>query len=251
MKRVLVASVAGLLLAGGSALAADIPRKSQAAPPVIQQLPMFTWTGFYAGLSGGYAFETGKSSLSGSPDLLATGLTPGAAKTLGDGFMIGATVGYNQQFGMFVAGLEADLSYVDLGRTVTSSNGGLTTTFSQDANYLGTVRGRLGVAFDRLLVYGTGGLAFGDQKASTNLAGLGAAWTGGKDAVRFGYVIGAGMEYAFTNNWSAKVEYLYYDLGKANYLSPQVAGAAVPGVFGDSRAEAKGNLVRAGLNYRF
>jgi outer membrane immunogenic protein len=152
---------------------------------------------------------------------------------------------------MFVAGLEADLSYLDLGRSVASSNGGLTTTFMQNANYLGTVRGRLGVAFDRLLVYGTGGLAFGDQKASTNLAGLGTAWAGSKDAMRFGYAVGAGMEYAVTSNWSAKIEYLYYDLGRANYLSPQVAGAAVPGVFGDTRAEAKGSLVRAGLNYRF
>jgi outer membrane immunogenic protein len=251
IRKTLAASLTAAAMATGSAMAADLPRKSGPVGPAIQPIPVFSWTGFYAGLSGGYAFETGKSSLTGSPALLATGLTPGAAKTLGDGFMIGGTVGYNQQFGMFVAGLEADLSYLDLGKTVSSTAGGLTTTFTQNANYLGTVRGRLGVAFDRLLVYATGGLAFGDQDATTTLGGLGAAWAGSKDSVRFGYTLGAGLEYAFTNNWSAKVEYLYYDLGKVNYQSPQIAGAAIPGVFGDTRAESKGNLVRAGLNYRF
>lgn len=251
MKTILAASVAALALAGGPAFAADIPRKSVAITPAIQPIPVFSWTGVYVGLSGGYAFDTGKSSLTGSPGLLATGLTPGPARTQGDGFVLGGTIGYNQQFGMFVAGLEADLSYVDLGRTATASIGGLTTTFSQDATYLGTVRGRLGVAFDRVLVYATGGLAYGDQNASTNLAGLGGVWAGGKDSVRFGYTVGAGLEYAVTNNWSAKVEYLYYDLGKANYVSPQIAGAIIPGVQGNSRADYHGNLIRAGVNYRF
>jgi outer membrane immunogenic protein len=251
MKTTLAAMIAATAMASGSALAADIPRKSVPVAPAFQPAPLFSWTGFYVGVSGGYVFETGKSSLQGSPALLATGLTPGSTKTLGEGFMLGGTVGYNQQFGMFVAGLEADLSYVDLGKTVTTTTGALSTTFSQNATYLGTVRGRLGVAFDRVLVYATGGLAFGDQDASTSLAGLGALWAGGKDSTRFGYTLGAGLEYAFTNNWSAKVEYLYYDLGKANYTSPQIAGAAIPGVFGDTRAESKGNLVRAGLNYRF
>jgi outer membrane immunogenic protein len=69
--------------------------------------------------------------------------------------------------------------------------------------------------------------------------------------MRFGYAVGAGLEYAVTNNWSAKIEYLYYDLGKAEYVSPQIAGAALPGVFATTRADAKGNLVRAGVNYRF
>jgi outer membrane immunogenic protein len=250
-RTMIAASIAAMAATGGSAFAADIPRRVDPVAPVIQPVPIFTWTGFYVGVSGGYSFENGKSSLVGSPALLATGLTPGAAKTMGDGFVIGGTIGYNQQFGNFVAGLEADISYVDLGKTVSSTFGGLTTTFSQEASYFGTVRGRLGVAFDRALIYATGGLAYGDQDATTSLSGLGAQWSGSKSSTRFGYTVGAGLEYAITNNWSAKVEYLYYDLGKSNYTSPQIAGAAIPGVFGDTRAEYKGNLVRAGLNYRF
>jgi outer membrane immunogenic protein len=246
-----VGAMAGLTFAGGPANAADLPRRDGPIAPVIQPVPIFTWTGFYVGLSGGYTFDNGKSSLVGSPPLLATGLTPGSAKSLGDGFMIGGTIGYNQQFGNFVAGLEADISYVDLGKTVSSSLGGLTTTFTQESTYFGTVRGRLGVAFDRVLLYATGGLAYADQDASTSLSGFGATWSGGKSSTRFGYTVGAGLEYAISNNWSAKVEYLYYDLGKASYTSPQIGGPAIPGVFGDTRAEYKGNLVRAGLNYRF
>jgi outer membrane immunogenic protein len=247
------AAAAAALLAGGSAFAADLPRTVAPPPPVVQQLPIFAWTGFYVGLTGGYVFDTGKSTVVGSPGLLATGFAPpGGLKTMGDGFTIGGTVGYNYQIGNFVAGLEADLSYVDLGKSVVTTLGPLTTTVGNEMTYFGTVRGRLGVAFDRLLVYATGGLAFGDSDATTTVAGPGGAfWTGGKNDTRFGYTLGAGLEYAFTGNWSAKVEYLYYDLGRQSYDSPQVQGAALPGVFGATRAENRGNIVRAGINYRF
>ncbi len=244
------AASAAFAVFSSTAFAADLPRRTEPAP-VVQAVPIFTWTGFYVGVNAGYIFDTGKSSLTGSPALLATGLTPGATRTLGDGFTIGGTIGYNHQIGNVVFGLEADLNYVDLGRTVAFSNGGLTTTLSQDATYLGTVRARLGFAIDRVLIYGTGGLAYGDTEASTTIATPAALWVGNKSSTRFGYAVGAGLEYAFTNNLSAKVEYLYYDLGKTNYTSPQVAGAVVPGVFGTTRAENRGQLVRAGINYRF
>lgn len=256
MKRFLLANTAltGALLAVlvTPASAADLPRKS-VAPVFAQPAPIFNWSGFYVGVNGGYVFDTGKSQLTGTPGLLATGFAPiGSAKTMGDGFTIGGTLGYNYQIGNFVAGLEADLNYVDLGKTVSTTLGPLTTTVSQDMTYFGTVRGRLGYAFDRVLIYGTGGLAYGDQKARTTISGLGSQWTGEKSDTRFGYVLGAGMEYAITNNWSAKVEYLYYDLGKTNYVSPLVAGpGAGAGVFGTSKAENRGNIVRAGINYRF
>lgn len=252
MKRLFfAAAVAASTMAAGGAFAADLPRKSVPAT-FAQPVPIFTWTGVYVGINGGYIFDGGRSNITGSPGLLATGLAPvGNIKTLGDGFTIGGTIGYNYQIGNFVAGLEADLNYVDLGKTVVTGIGPLTTTLSQEASYLGTVRGRLGVAFDRVLIYATGGLAYGDQDATTSLSGLGAAWTGSKSDTRFGYTVGAGLEYAITNNWSAKVEYLYYDLGKTNYTSPQVAGVAIPGVFGTTKAENRGNLVRAGINYRF
>jgi outer membrane immunogenic protein len=250
-KTIITAAIAASAAFGGAALAADIPRKS-APVPFVQAVPIFTWTGFYVGLNGGYIFDGGRSTVTGSPALLATGFAPtGGSKTLGDGFTIGGTLGYNYQIGSFVAGLEADLNYVDLGKKSTSVIGSLSTTLSQDASYLGTVRGRLGVAFDRLLIYATGGLAYGDQDASTSISGLGRTWAGSKSTTRFGYTVGAGLEYAIDRNWSAKIEYLYYDLGKSDYTSPQITGAALPGVFGTTRAENKGNLVRAGINYRF
>jgi outer membrane immunogenic protein len=242
-KSVTVAALAASVLAAGAAKAADLPRTS-APPPVVQALPIFTWTGFYVGINGGYVFETGKSRVNGLA--ASDGL-----KTLGEGYTIGVTAGYNQQFGNFVAGIEGDINYVDLGKTVTAIGGGFGATVTQNTSYLATIRGRLGVAFDRALVYGTGGLAMGDHYAATAVSGFGFGWDGIKDNdIRFGYTVGAGLEYAITNNLSAKIEYLYYDLGKHDYASTQVSGPVAVGGF-TTRAENKGNLVRAGINYRF
>jgi outer membrane immunogenic protein len=250
-KSIISAAIAASAAFSGAALAADLPRKS-VPQQFVQPLPIFTWTGFYVGVNGGYVFDGGRSTITGSPALLGTGFAPsGSAKTMGDGFTLGGTLGYNYQIGSVVLGLEADLNYVDLGKRVTTVIGPLSTTVAQEASYLGTVRGRLGYAFDRVLIYATGGLAYGDQDASTTITAPAAFWSGSKSTTRFGYTIGAGLEYAITNNWSAKVEYLYYDLGKADYTSPQVAGAVIPGVFGTTRADNTGNIVRAGINYRF
>jgi outer membrane immunogenic protein len=244
------AAIAASTLAAGTAFAADLPRRSEPAP-IVQVLPIFTWTGFYVGINGGYVFETGKSTINGSPGLLATGFTPGPQKTLGDGYTIGGTIGYNYQIGNFVVGLETDLAYVDLGKTIVSGAGPLVTTLSQNTSYLGTVRARVGVTFDRALVYATGGLAYGDHYSATSISGLGRFWDGTKDETKFGYTVGAGLEYAITNNWSAKLEYLYYDLGKNEFQSQIATGPALPGVFAQTRGENKGNIVRAGINYRF
>jgi outer membrane immunogenic protein len=256
-RKTLSASLFGVLAIAGltsSAVAADLPRKSVAPAPFAQPVPIFTWTGFYVGLNAGYAFDTGKSQLTGSPALLGTGLAPiGSAKTMGDGFTIGGTIGYNYQISPnFVAGIEADLAWMDLGKSVVGGVAPLGVTLSQDMTYFGTVRGRLGVTFDRFMVYATGGLAFGDTKSTTTITVPGSLWTGSKNDTRFGWTLGAGVEYALTNNWSTKIEYLYYDLGKQNYASPLVAGPGVgAGVFGQTKSENRGNIVRAGLNYRF
>ncbi|MGL4636026.1 MAG: outer membrane protein [Beijerinckiaceae bacterium] len=256
MKRFLLMSTVatGAMLGGvlAPAMAADLPRKT-VAPVFAQPAPIFNWSGFYVGLNGGYVFDTGKSQLTGTAALLGTGLVPaGKTKTMGDGFTIGGTLGYNYQIGNFVAGIETDLAYMDLGKRVSTTFGPLTTTQSQEMSYFGTLRGRLGYAFDNVLIYATGGLAYGDQKARTTITGLASQWDGSKSDTRFGYTLGAGMEYAFNRNWSAKIEYLYYDLGKTNYTSPLVAGAgAGAAVFATSKAENRGNIVRAGINYRF
>jgi outer membrane immunogenic protein len=248
--RFLMTSAAVLALTV-SAQAADLPRRTAPiAPPAA--LPIFTWTGFYLGVNAGYALNLGRTNLNGTPDLFATGFVPGDQFTGGDGFTGGVQAGYNFQAGNFVFGLEADINYVDIGRTRVTTIGPLTTTQSVGMEYLGTLRGRLGLAFDRFLVYATGGLAYGDFEASTTISGIGSVWTGSAGGDRWGYVVGAGAEYALTNNWSVRGEYLYVDLGRQNYASPLVSGpGAGATVFGTSRAEYRTSIFRAGLNYRF
>ena len=234
--RFLTTTILGAIAALGlasSASAADLPRKS-VPQQFIQPLPIFTWTGFYVGINGGYLFDTGNSGRSGFGN-----------SSSGDGFSIGGTLGYNYQIGNVVLGLEGDLAYVELNGRNNSAFGGGNGFGSNDMTYLGTVRGRIGYAIDRFLIYGTGGLAFAYQK---NNANFGAFARSSNDDVKFGYTLGAGVEYAFTNNWSVKAEYLYYDLGRSNN-STFIAGPG-GGIFTNS-SDNRGNLVRAGLNYRF
>ncbi len=218
----ILGATAMLALASGAS-AADLPRKS-APQQFVQPLPIFTWTGFYVGINGGYLFDTGGSRQSG------------------EGFSIGGTVGYNYQIGNIVVGLEGDLAYVEQNNRNSFAFGAGNGFGSNDMTYFGTVRGRLGFAFDRFLVYGTGGLAFADQNNNSNFGGFGRS----SNDVQFGYTIGAGLEYALTNNWSVKAEYLYYDLGSSRN-STFVAG---PGFF-TNNSDNRGSVVRAGINYRF
>jgi outer membrane immunogenic protein len=218
MKNYLLSGVAALgLIAAGAASAADLPsRKGPVAAPIYA--PVFTWTGFYVGANAGYAFGNVKAGAFALPRTVAIGDI--------DGFIGGGQVGYNYQMGQFVLGLEADLQGGDLN----SSNG-----FGDRVrtDYFGTVRARAGLAVDRFMPYVTGGWAYGNVK--TTIAGIGSTdktHTGG-------YAVGAGLEYAFTNNLSAKIEYLYVDLGEKSVFN---TGVKVGTDF---------SVVRAGLNYRF
>ena len=148
--------------------------------------------------------------------------------------MVGGTVGYNLQFGGFVLGLEGDIDWSDIkGSTATNCPGTCETT----NNWLGTARGRIGYAFDRFLPYFTGGAAFGDIKGT--LVGV-----GNFKQTKVGWTGGAGIEYAFIDNWSAKIEYLYVDLGKATCNAACSGGNPIDVTFNT-------NIVRAGVNYKF
>jgi outer membrane immunogenic protein len=211
MKKTLIALA--LAASAAPALAADLPRRgapqqSFAAPP------MFTWTGFYLGLNAGGGW--GKFTRD------ARGLD---ADT---GFVGGVTAGYNAQFGNLVAGIEGDYNYSGIEGKDSGVKGSLSS--------FGTIRGRLGVAFDRALIYGTGGYAFGFGE----LNAFGALKD---DKTHQGYVVGAGIEYAVTQNVSIKGEYLYMPLGKQSYLKDVVPGGVSAGL--------NTSIVRAGLNYRF
>jgi outer membrane immunogenic protein len=260
-------SLAGAM-AGGAALAADLPSRNVApAAPVIAP-PLFTWTGFYAGLNAGYGFgasnEAKTAGTAGFSGLVPAGIAPGALKVDGSGFVGGGQIGYNWQAGAIVYGLETDIQYVDnkknsgfIGAPILGTQ--LNTSAESELRYLGTVRARLGYTpMDRLLIYATGGLAYGDVKSTGGVVGVqnnALVWAGQKSETKVGYTIGGGAEYALTNNWSFRTEYLYYDLGKTTVAAlGNGAVRAVPALDGVdylSRVETKGHIVRAGLNYKF
>jgi outer membrane immunogenic protein len=249
----------------GTALAADLPIRKA---PIYMPPPLFTWTGFYLGVNAGGVFGSqGNTQTIGTPGFVALGptLVPSSLGTNDNGFIGGGQIGYNWQFGSTVIGLEADFDGTTLSKSArfTSAAAVLGTTLTTSANakldYLGTVRGRLGfVPMDRLLIYGTGGLAYGDVKTTTSVvpnAVPGAIWSGSSSSVRTGYAVGAGLEYAVTNNITLKGEYLYYDLGKTTTSAlgnGVVRGiGALNGIDYISQVREAGSIVRAGANYKF
>lgn len=215
MKRVLLASAGLAALGTVAASAADIPRPVvPPAPPVAA--PLFTWTGAYIGINGGYGWGTSSFSApfaTGSFDV--------------DGGVVGGTLGYNHQVGQIVFGIEGDIDWSGIKGSTPCAG----TICETRNNWLGTVRGRLGYSFDRFMPYVTGGVAFGD--IDTNIAGIGS----GHDT-RAGWTVGGGVEAQINGPWTAKVEYLFVDLG---------SGGSVLG----SEADFESHLVRAGLNYKF
>ncbi|MDN3593083.1 outer membrane protein, partial [Methylobacterium adhaesivum] len=266
--------------------AADLPRR--AAPPVFVPVPVFTWTGFYAGFNAGYGFDASSSTaptvigVNGASTLVLPGSTAVIAFNNGsrnDGFTGGGQIGYNYQFtpgSGFVVGVEADAQYVDFGRERNRfvSTGALAAqqvfnpTGVSGLDYFGTVRGRLGYAFDRTLVYGTGGFAYGSGGGRdfglTNAS---------RDDFQTGWAAGAGIEYAlptdsFFNFFKSsavtfKVEGLYVNLDQGNRnngaFAVNNAGATIttssPGVVlasgGNQIRNTEFAVVRAGLNYKF
>jgi outer membrane immunogenic protein len=222
MKRILIAGALALA-AGGQALAADLP---QPAPPpprapatyVPVPVPVFTWTGVYLGVNGGYGFGTGNFS-------------SGTSVSSVNGFLAGGTIGGNYQWGQFVLGIEADADWANFDGTNTS----ICFSCEVKSDWLATVRGRAGYAFDRLLIYGTGGAAFGNVQGGS----VGGPFDTG---TQVGWTGGGGVEFAFTPNFTAKAEYLYVDLG--NFTCTHYCA-------GGGTLNLTENVVRAGFNYKF
>ena len=211
-----------------------------------------------------------------SPVNSGIGTTRPPIATVSDGgFIGGGQIGYNYQFGglgasSVVAGLEADAMYTDINRTIIvpgPTSPAVLNSFHSQLNYLGTVRGRLGLAFDRTLVYATGGLAYGDVRTSvTFFNGPGGAaggtprFFGSKDSVDIGYTVGGGIEYAlaadsFLNVFHSsavtiKAEYLYYNLGASTYNLQNTANGPANTNYA-TRVKTDGNIARAGINYKF
>jgi outer membrane immunogenic protein len=265
-KACLLAGVAVII--GNAAVAADLP--SRRYTESYAAVPSFTWTGFYAGLNAGAAINNGTTSnVSYGPafgSFLDSTTSPYRSARSDVGFTGGAQAGYNHQFGAIVAGLEADINYADVGASRTGSSaitargfGSESLTGQSSTDYLGTVRGRVGfVPMDRMMVFGTGGLAYGnvDTRASaafTTVAPTGRAslYDGQHSSTQLGYTIGGGVEYALTNNVTLKGEYLYVDLGRNSATATGVAGPAVANDTFTARNNTEFSVARAGLNWKF
>ena len=269
MKKLLLsASAIALATFAGSAFAADLP--SRKAPVLFEAPAAPLWTGFYVGLNAGYTFsntdtltnsywDTGAAGFGGG---LLNGAFPGAFNLKNDGFIGGGQIGYNYQFGSIVAGFEADIQGV-AGASNSASyffpgNAAFVpavTQASRSLDYLGTARARVGYLFTpTVLAYVTGGLAYGQATVKAGYFGpafapplaIGSSFSD----TRVGFAVGGGIECLFHPNWSAKIEYLYYDLGSVTSpTSYYPYGAALSGAQISSRYD--GHIVRAGLNYHF
>jgi outer membrane immunogenic protein len=197
MKKLLL-SAAALALVGGSALAADLPTY-EAAPAVAPMVSAFNWTGFYAGVQTGYAW--------GDADV--AGVDVGDDYDV-DGWLLGGFAGFNFEISSFVAGIEADLEWVN-------ADGDNAVGSATELNWQGSLRGRLGVALDRVLLYGTGGLAIADIDADFVGAVAGdppAPTVVSTSGTELGWTVGAGVDFAVTDQIFVRGEYRYTDFGE-------------------------------------
>jgi outer membrane immunogenic protein len=234
--------------------------------------PVFTWTGFYVGLNAGAAFNGGGGGAY-TPNGFPVAATPAGGNilvgTTGNNvaFAGGGQIGYNYQFGAFVAGLEADIQGIGRsgsGYGATAPVGGLAgvapyalaTGAYFSPGYLGAVRGRLGYAVDRALFYVTGGFAYSGGYGNRSVAYYSAAnatavptavYTGASGSTT-GYTVGGGVEYAVSNNWTVKGEYLYANVGGGGNL---LTSAALPGTSFSNKTNQGVSLARVGVNYKF
>jgi outer membrane immunogenic protein len=207
MKRLLLAGVA--LSVATAASAADMQARPYSKAPPAAVVAAYNWSGFYIGAMGGYGWDSGNSS----------------------GGFGGGTIGYNWQMSNLVLGLEADVAGADISAGATIPG---FASASAKIDALGTVRGRVGVAFDQVLLYGTGGYAWADTKVSASVLTLGVS----DSKVLNGWTAGAGVEWMFAPRWSLKGEYLYRSFSSTTF-------ASIP--FGTLNI----NSGQVGVNYHF
>jgi outer membrane immunogenic protein len=252
MKKLLLAcATAVALIAANAASAADmgLPVKGRALEPE------WNWSGFYAGLNAGYARGTTVwNDLDGA--LNSVGGT--FANESANGFIGGGQIGYNWQFRHAVFGLEADFDYLSLDRTTTlldlSGAGGTADHLRDAIRWLGTVRGRAGLALDNVLFYLTAGLAYGqtDHSVTSSVNGSpGLSETHDFNAFKVGPVAGGGIEFGLDPRWSVKAEALYVDLGRHTGVIHGDNIALSRTVVGRLETLDTMWIVRAGVNYRF
>jgi outer membrane immunogenic protein len=257
-----IAGGLALLACGGAAKAADMPIKAPPPPPP----PIFNWTGCYIGGSTGGVWPQGSNTTvtfidggSGAGPAAAAGALPTSFNYSGNGWIGGGQLGCSYQTSNWVFGIESDISGMKLNAgEVIGTNVPpffpLTTSVTQDTNWIGTSRARLGWTWGNVLLYGTGGAAYGNVNYSysqNNIAGGGPVAIAVTDsATQVGWTAGGGVEIGF-GQWSLKGEYLFYDLGNHTLNAPCTTCTGVsPTVFFVHYRDT-GNIARFGLNYRF
>jgi len=221
MKKIAFATAATLLLTG-AASAADLAARPYTKAPA-PMVSVYNWTGFYLGIVGGGAWEAS----SGDPKM--------------QGGFVGGTAGYNWQTGNVVFGVEADGACADVNASVTGATvvpgfGVVTASALTKTDAMGTVRGRIGWAVNNVLLYGTGGYAWIDNKITLSALGV----TASDSKFHSGWTVGAGVEAYFAPQWSVKGEYLYRSLGGETYFSGALATNTL-----------NFHTVQVGVNYHF
>ena len=261
MKRILGGMVVAAALSGsavsGQALAADLPPRGYNKAPAMAA-SVTNWSGLYVGGNVGYGSGNGNTAFSFSP-LFA--FDNAALDTKSKGVIGGAQIGYNWQIGAIVTGLEVDIQGSGIEGSAkrsplfdTDGNRFIPGSFlstEQKLSWFGTVRGRLGATVTPdLLLYTTGGLAYGHVDASANtFFNSTEQFPATISKTKAGWTVGAGAEWMFARNWSAKLEYLFVDLGS-------VSAIAQPTLTQDTARvanswQAKENIARVGVNYHF
>jgi outer membrane immunogenic protein len=255
----------------GAAVAADLSPAYKA--PVKAIAPAANWSGLYIGGNVGYGWDSGSTGISAAstdpalaPALAAivgAGSYPAALSPSAQGVIGGAQIGYNWQLpSQWLVGLEADLQGSGIKGSDSQTRSpaffdATSTGVTKSIDWFGTVRGRVGfLATPQWLLYGTGGLAYGQTKSSFTTTDLTTGCVpnatfcanGASSDVRTGWTAGAGAEAMLAPNWSVKVEYLYVDLGRR---SMNIPASTVPAIVFSTSTPFREQIVRVGLNYHF
>ena len=256
MRRIHCATLAAVAVIGFASVAsaADLPVKAPMYTKAPVVAPLYNWTGFYIGLNAGYSWGRQDNDLVN----VVTGVTEFSNSDHLNGFIGGGQIGYNWQVNQWVFGLEADFQgsgqkgdgtffIATVPGIVAAGTPASTFNYTDKLDWFGTVRGRIGYAMGATgnwLPYVTGGRAYGHGEISGTTTSLGVATSFSGSQDYSGWTVGGGVEWAFLNNWSAKVEYLYIDFGDGPTVPVSATRDIVSGKMTD-------NILRAGLNYKF
>jgi outer membrane immunogenic protein len=242
MKNALLAATA-LTALSFSAFAADLPARTYAP---VAPAPIFSWTGFYVGANAGFIRSTAAAT-----DLNDWWHYNETIHSSGSGLLGGVQAGYNYQVGAFVFGLEADLAASSADAKASTLNGDRIDQHKTSA--LGTVRGRIGYAFDRTLFYVTGGLAYANVKNRVFDKGQPVTSNAETSGWRAGYAVGGGIETAIDKNWTVKLEGLYYNVGhsSAQFVATRAQFVDDTRTTYAFKSKNDGALARIGVNYKF